>query len=107
MQVSLQCVLATDGNASFAIYYYDDFDRLLQSVHEEAAVIGFGKGDGKSFLAIPLQSSSQTNIYRIDGMYILLYEIGNTYRNNQARRVVGILMCLIFLVLTVGSRPVR
>lgn len=71
VQVTFQCALATNGNRSFAIYYYHDIDMLVQNVNEQQVVIGFNKGDEQSFTTIPLlQSVSQTNIYRLDGMQV-------------------------------------
>lgn len=64
LQVTFQCVLATDGRSSFAIFIYENPD-LLRGMDD--SVIGFNKGDMQSFSIISPSSIQHTNVYRIDG----------------------------------------
>ena len=75
MQVTFQAVLATNGRESFAVFIYDNLERIhliFELDFIEYLSIGFNKGDRSQFSCIgPLDSCSDSlkdiNVYRIDG----------------------------------------
>lgn len=62
---SFQVILSTDGKASFAIFLYED-PSVISTL--PAVQIGFNAGDREHMANIPINSTQETNVYRIDGM---------------------------------------
>lgn len=63
--------MATNGEASFAIFFYTEVDRAISVVSEGIAAIGFDAGDrGRSDSVLPNIPLERVNVFRIDGINI-------------------------------------
>ena len=73
-QFTLQAILVTDGEASFATFIYDNLPIILSNVTaQERGTIGFDAGDQSTGDTVSYGEEnvmlSEINIFRIDGNY--------------------------------------
>ena len=68
LQGTFQAVLATNGQASFAVFSYSDINRIRDITEEGVGIIGFDAGSGRgttmAFSTFPVKNP---HIFRIDG----------------------------------------
>ena len=64
--------MATNGEASFAIFSYSDINRTSNIIKEGIGIVGFDAGDGRRGDMVVLSSLNKfvlknANVFRIDG----------------------------------------
>ena len=72
LQQTFQLVLATDGRTSFAIFLYGDPGKIKNIINSGSGAIGFDSGDERRSVRVPILSN--TNVFRIDGMYAFKFQ---------------------------------
>ena len=72
-QLTFQAVLATDGEASFAIFMYEDLQIVRNISSQERGRVGFDAGDqtrsSTVLYGVEELPLSHVNIFRIDGKH--------------------------------------